>query len=106
MGRSVIVAYKPKPGKSAGLFVAVARHLEVLRGEGLASDRPANVMRAADGTLLEVFEWKSAEAILEAHQNLAVQALWSEFADVCDYIPLSAVPETQQLFAEFETVEL
>ena len=106
MGRFVIVAYAPKPGMADLLLVAVRKHLQVLRGENLVSDRPASVMRAADGTILEVFEWQSAEAIARAHANPAVQALWAEFGAVCDYRPLAGLAECQQLFAEFEPVEL
>jgi hypothetical protein len=62
-------------------------------------------MRAKDGTILEVFEWQSAEAIAQAHALPAVQALWGEFAATCDYRPLSSVAECQQLFAEFDPVD-
>ena len=104
MGRSVIVAYRPKPGKERELLAAVEKHLDVLRSEDLVTDRPAHVMRAADGTVLEVFEWHSSEAIARAHSSPGVQALWREFGEACDYVPLASVAETQQLFAEFESV--
>jgi hypothetical protein len=104
MGRSVIVAYKSKPGQEQGLAVAVEKHLRVLREENLVTDRPAHVMRASDGTILEVFEWLSSEAIAKAHASPAVQALWNEFAAVCDYVPLASLGEAQQMFAEFEAV--
>ena len=60
-------------------------------------------MHAADGTVLEVFEWRSAEAIAQAHKSPAVQALWGEFASVCDYVPLASLAEAQQMFAEFNS---
>ena len=69
--------------------------------EGLATDRPVCAMRAADGTILEVFEWKSQEAIAAAHQNAAVQALWQRYQEACEYVPLSTVAECQQMFAGF-----
>jgi quinol monooxygenase YgiN len=106
MGRFVIVAYKPKPGKEQQLLDAVRKHLQVLHSEQLVTDTPASVMRAADGTLVEVFEWRSAEAIQQAHGNPAVQALWGEFGAACDYVPLTQLAETHQMFAEFEGVEL
>ncbi len=106
VGRFVIVAYKPKSGKELQLLAAVDKHLKVLRAEQLVTDRPAYAMRAADGTILEVFEWKSAEAIGQAHSNPAVQALWAEFGAACDYVPLTSLPEAHQMFAEFETVSL
>jgi len=63
-------------------------------------------MRATDGVIVEVFEWRSVEAIAQAHENPAVLALWAEFAEVCDYLPLAELGETQRLFAEFDAVAL
>lgn len=80
------------------------KHLRVLAGEGLVTTTEASVMRSHDGTLVEVFEWHSAEAIEKAHSNPAVLALWSEFAAVRDYVPLASLAESQQMFAEFEPV--
>ena len=106
MGRFVIAAYKPKPGMEPQLDAVVARHMKVLAAEGLVTDRPAYVMRAADGTVVEVFEWRSAEAIEQAHKSPAVGQLWGEFAAVCDYVPLVTLNEAQQPFAEFESLQL
>ena len=106
MGRFVIVAYTPKAGKDQQLLAAVKKHLQVLRREQLVTDKPAYVMRAADGSIVEVFEWRSAEAIHQAHGNPAIQALWAEFGAACDYTPLSKLAEAQQMFAEFDAVQL
>ena len=40
MGRFVIVAYRPKPGKEDALLAAVKKHLHVLHVEGLVTDKP------------------------------------------------------------------
>ena len=104
MGRVVIVAYTPKPGRESELLAVVAKHLEVLRAESLVTDRAPYVLRAADGTILEVFEWRSPEAIARAHALPAVQALWAEFGDACEYTPLATLAEAQGMFAEFEPV--
>ena len=105
-GRFVIVAYTPKEGKEAELLDVVRIHLQVLQDQELVSDRPAYVMRANDGSIVEVFEWRSAEAIAKAHSNAAVQSLWEKFDAVCEYTPLSKLPETGEMFAEFDAVEL
>jgi hypothetical protein len=104
MGRFVIACYAPKTGMADQLLAAVRRHMQVLRAEGLVTDRPSYVMRADDGTIVEVFEWQSAEAISKAHETPAVQALWEQFGAVCEYRPLHTLPEAQRLFAEFEPV--
>ena len=63
-------------------------------------------MRAKDGTIIEVFEWASPAATEEAHGNPRVQQMWARFAACCDYAPLNTLPETADLFAEFEPVDL
>ncbi len=102
MPRTVIVAYRPKPGQEAALQDVVARHVPVLQACGLATAMPAVTMQAADGTIVEVFQWASAEAVKQAHHEPAVQALWDEFGRACDFVPLKDLAEAAQMFAEFE----
>jgi hypothetical protein len=48
------------------------------------------LMRSSEGTGVEVFEWKSREAIQQAHSNTTVIKLWERFAEVCDFeIPVN-----------------
>jgi len=104
MGRIVIVAYKPKPGKAEALKELTKTHVERLKMEGLVTDRAPVIMETADGTLIEVFEWLSAEAITQAHSNPAVHQMWAEYAAVCDYVPLNSLSEANNMFAEFNAV--
>jgi hypothetical protein len=104
--RIVIVAYHPKPGKEEILLAEVRDHHHLLRSEGLATDRHPIVMRAKDGTILEVFEWASPAAIEEAHSNPRVQAMWSRFVACCDYVPLNTLAEASDMFAEFEPLDI
>ena len=104
MGRIAIVGLRPKPGKAAELKALIRTHLPILRAEGLATEREPIVMEAQDGTVVEVFEWVSAEAIRDAHSNPAVQKTWQEYGAVCDYIPVGTLPEASQLFSEFEAL--
>jgi quinol monooxygenase YgiN len=104
MGRIVIVGYKPKPGKAEALRSLASVHIQRLRAEGLVTPREAIIMEANDGTIIEVFEWKSKEAIESAHKNPVVQALWKEFSEACDYVPVASIAEAKQLFAEFSPV--
>ena len=106
MGRVVVVSYRPKPGRDEELLAAVKDHLGVLRAQDLVTDREAYVMRAKNGAIVEVFEWKSVDAIAEAHSNDAVKALWERFENVCDYTPLTNLEECHELFAEFDALEL
>lgn len=106
MGVMVIVAYRPRPGKEALLLELTREHVPILRGQGLATERPAYAMRAADGTIIEVFEWVSKEAIQSAHTNPVVLKMWERYAEACEYVPLTSVKECGDMFAAFEPVEL
>ena len=99
--RIVIVGYKPLPGKEATLETLITTHVPRLREEGLATERDAIIMKAGDGTVIEVFAWTSKEAIEKAHTNPRVQKMWAEFSEVCEYVPAGKVAEMGQLFSEF-----
>jgi hypothetical protein len=101
MGQIVIVAYEPKPGKEEALKQLMKTHVPRLKQEGLVTDRESIIMEAADGTIIEVFEWLSTEAIANAHHNKAVQQMWGEYAEVCDYVPLNTLKEAGIMFAGF-----
>lgn len=106
MGQMVIVVYRPRPGREADLLELVRGHVPTLRAEGMATERPPLVMRAADGCIVEIFEWTSAEAVEAAHHDPAVQAMWGRFGEVCDYETLAGLPEAQRPFSPFEPVDL
>jgi len=106
MGVLVIVAYRPKPGMESRLLELTKEHVSILRGQGLVTDRAPYAMRADDGTIIEVFEWKSQGAIDTAHSNPVVLKMWERYAGVCDYVPLNTVKECSDMFAGFDPIEL
>ncbi len=101
MGRIVIATYRPKSGREEELKTLVRQHVSRLQELGLATGRDPVVMQAGDGSVVEVFEWVSAEAIEAAHRDPKVAAMWGQFAEVCDYIPVGQLHEAGQLFSEF-----
>jgi quinol monooxygenase YgiN len=103
-GVVVIVAYRPKPGKENELIDIVRSRVPTLRKEGLVSDRVPTIMRSRDGTIIEVSEWKSREAIDTAHKNPNVLAMWNKFFAICDCIPLNTLAEANEMFAGFEPI--
>ncbi|MBK8257239.1 MAG: hypothetical protein IPK82_31765 [Polyangiaceae bacterium] len=105
MGLIVIACYRPKPGHDAETQALVKEHTPILRSQGLATDRTPIVGHSADGTIVEVFEWVSREAIESAHTNPTVLAMWDRFGKVCDYVKLSDLKESANLFAEFGALD-
>ena len=80
MGRFVIVAYRPYPGEEE-------RPLELTKST-------CRSFGATDGTIFEVFEWKSAEAIAAAHQNPVWQAMCGRYSEVCECVSLENLNES------------
>ena len=103
-GIVVIVAYRPKAGREEALLEIVRNRVPALRKEDLVTDRVPVILRAKDGTIIEVSEWKSHEAIEEAHKNPRVLAMWDKFFAVCDCVPLKTLPEAESMFAGFEPI--
>jgi hypothetical protein len=103
-GSISVACYKPKPGCEDALVQLVKEHLPPLRAEGLVSDRASIVMRASDGTIVEVFEWVSQEAIARAHSNAAVLELWKRFEAICSYETPSNLAEFKTMFGHFEPI--
>src|SRR3954447_18920365 len=104
MGSIAVACYRSRRGCEQALLDLVRNHLPPLRAEGLVTERAPIVMRTADGTIVEVFEWVSKEAIAGAHSNPVVLDLWKKFEAVCFYETPSNLPEFQNMFAHFEAI--
>jgi hypothetical protein len=104
MGSISVACYKPRPGSELALLALVRDHLAPLRAQGLVTDRPSIVMRTVDGTIVEVFEWVSKDAIAGAHTNPVVLDLWKRFEAVCSYETPASLAEFQDMFAHFEAL--
>ena len=102
VGVHVLAVYRPNPGGEAALQAEVVAHVPLLRRLGLATDFASHVLRAADGTLVEHFEWVSHEAIGAAHQLPDVLAMWQRFDECATTGPWPTSPNATTLFPELE----
>lgn len=105
MGIVIIAAYRPKDGAEAEFEKTLAEHIPTLRQQNLLTDRPEVRMRTEDGVFLELFEWRSQDAIREAHVSEVVQRIWENLDAVCDYVPLADLPESSDRFAHFTALQ-
>jgi hypothetical protein len=101
----VIVAYRPKPGRRDDLLQLVREHVPYLRSEGLVTDRLAVIAEAADGSIVEVFEWAPG-GVEKAHHHPGVGKLWARFFEACDAVPLKDLTESSAQFAGFRPLDL
>ncbi|MFZ1685372.1 MAG: hypothetical protein WAU88_14745 [Candidatus Zixiibacteriota bacterium] len=105
-GIIVVVAYRAKPNQDDALRKILKEHVPILRSLGLATERPPIFAQAKDGTYIEIFEWKSSQAISEAHSNPRVHEMWKEFDTACTYEILGNLDECKNLFAGFGSLDL
>ena len=104
MGQFVIVTFKPLYGKEEELREVVLNHVPTLQSIGLATSRPAYIMKSKNGTIVEVFEWVSQDAIAKAHEHPTVLEMWKKFESACEYKSLSEIEECKEMFPGFEPV--
>lgn len=99
-----MLGYKPLAGKELALKELIKSHWQTLDGEGLVSVRKPIIVQSPDGTIIEVFGWKSKEAMQSAHSNPIVQKMWEAYANVCKYVPIGELDEAKALFSEFSPI--
>ena len=90
------------PGKDAELRQLIGEHLPVLRRLELVTERPTLLLRAKDGTYIEVFEWRSAESARVAHEHPEVARVWEAMGQIADFLSLDALAEAKEPFCHFE----
>lgn len=101
----VIALYRPKDGKHDKLKALVHQHFPTLKEYGLTTDRAPFLGVSTDGTILEIFEWRSQESAKKAHDHPAVAKIWEAMAMVCDFGRLDQLPESKTPFPHFKPFE-
>lgn len=104
MGILVICSYRPKPGHEEKARALMAGHVPALRRHGLVTERDAIHGAGKDGELVEIFEWASEEKSRGAPAIPEIGSYWKAMSEAMDFVPLAALPETQQAFAHFTPV--
>jgi len=102
----VIATYRPNAGNDEALRNLIREHVPTLRKYELATERPSILMRAQDGTYLEIFEWASADSAERAHQHPAIAKIWEGMGALGDMPTLSQLEETTRMFPHFEPIDL
>ena len=94
----MLCTYRVKDGKEADFLPLLEKHWPTLRGAGLATDEPAQVLKSKDKSgktvFIEMFSWKDAGAPDVAHQTPEVMSVWEPMgalADEMNFWPVEAV---------------
>ena len=94
-----IATYKPKAGKDQALYELVQKHLPALRELQLATDRHNFIAKSENGTIIEVFEWTSMNAIKAAHQHPAVIDIWEKIRVAACFVGFQCCVRIQSRFS-------
>ncbi|MBY6037662.1 hypothetical protein KUV80_13410 [Fictibacillus nanhaiensis] len=98
--------YRPHEGKEAQLNEILTNHVTTLEAEDLITSREPIRAQASDGTVLEIFEWKSEQAKDAAHESPAVMKIWNEIMEVAEIKSLSSLSEANHPFPNFTPYSL
>jgi hypothetical protein len=98
--------YRPHAGKEAALRDLVRQHVPLLLRLELITDRPAVLMRAEDGTYIEIAEWRTGESAAIAHQHPELAKVWEAMGEIADFPALESLPEAKKRFPNFDPVVL
>ena len=104
MGLISFAAFRPKPGREQELLTVIDERVALMRSLGLVTERPVVNMRAGDGTIIQVSEWASQEAIDRAHETPEVLALWRRYEECADHVMPGSLPDLADPFPCFETL--
>lgn len=84
----VVCRYRLKPGKEQEFERILAVHWRLLSDQGLTTEQPAEVLRAADSAgnvaYLESFSWRDQGAVTAAHESPEVMKLWEPMGALCE----------------------
>ena len=91
----VFAVYKPHQNKENKLKKLIFKHIPILKSNKFITDREPILVQSKNGIYIEIFEWKSNEAVEEAHKNPEIQKLWDEMEKVCDFTNLKSIKQTR-----------
>ena len=98
----VIAMYRPQAGKEHELMALVESHLPTLQKLQLATARQPIVCQAEDGTVMEIFEWASAQSSAEAHEHPEVAMIWEKMGEIASFQRLEGLAEANRTFPHFQ----
>ncbi len=101
-----IALYQPHEGQDEALRALIAQHYPTLKRLELITDRPPIIAKAANGTYLEICEWREEDSASKAHQHPEVAKIWEAMGQIADFPGLGSLEEADKQFPHFEPQDL
>ncbi|MBL7878115.1 MAG: hypothetical protein JNL53_20785 [Cyclobacteriaceae bacterium] len=104
MGRIFLIIYKPHKGKEQELLSTVKSGYAPMISGGYVTDRAPILMRATNGSLLLIFEWKQQDSQDKAQADPAIQEQWMRVSKLSEFEKPESLKEFRDVFPEFESI--
>lgn len=100
---TMLVTYRPKPGKEKEFLPLLDRHWPTLDRAGLVSKEPPKFFRSLDKrtgrvAYIEIFQWKDEKASDVAHETPEVMSIWEPMGAVLEDLSLQEVESVKPPF--------
>ena len=86
--QTVLCHYRVIAEREVEFRQLLERHWPTLRELDLVTDEPSLIYRSVDDAgrpfFLEIFHWKSSDALRVAHEHPDVQAVWEPMMPLCE----------------------
>lgn len=100
-----IKTFMPHPGHEQDLELRLKEHWDALHAAGLTvPNQEPFFARSRAGRVLEIFEWKDAAAMEEAHRRGELQATWKKIQECSTLVPLASLGESSEPYAHFHVL--
>jgi hypothetical protein len=100
---SIIVGYRPFPGRTDLVISILLEVYEAMQRAGLITARRPWIMRSEEGNVVAAFEMTNEYSFAASEKIREVAALRARLMGVAERVPLGQLHEASQPFAEFET---
>ncbi|QWT21786.1 hypothetical protein KPL74_07205 [Bacillus sp. NP157] len=103
MATSIIVGYRPFPGRTELVVAILLEIYEAMQRAGLITARRPWIMRSEDGNVVAAFEMTNEYSFAASEKIREVAALRIRLMGVAERMPLAEMRESSAPYAEFET---
>jgi hypothetical protein len=104
MRQIALILYSPRKDREQELVEMLQNNIPVMRKLGLITDREQILARTKDGSIIQLFEWKSEESQDQAMAHPVVQEMWLKVGNISEFQKPAAVAEFNEVFSMFETI--
>lgn len=103
MATSIIVGYRPFPGRTDLVISILLEIYEAMQRAGLITARRPWIMRSEEGNVVAAFEMTNEYSFAASEKIREVAALRARLMGVAERLPLGNLREANEPYAEFET---